>query len=72
MALPVSTNECSSSRIARWEAIARKATDVQVRLAALYVKAGRIAAARELLMNAIGTLERKRWTATRAGARDLR
>ena len=37
----------------------QEATDVQVRLAALYVKAGRIAAARELLMNAIGTLERK-------------
>ncbi len=37
----------------------QEATDVQVRLAALYVKAGRIAPARELLMNAIGALERK-------------
>jgi len=36
-----------------------EATDVQVHLAALYVKAGRIAPARELLMQAIGTLERK-------------
>jgi tetratricopeptide (TPR) repeat protein len=36
-----------------------EATDVQVHLAGLYVKAGRIAPARELLMQAIGTLERK-------------
>jgi tetratricopeptide (TPR) repeat protein len=36
-----------------------ESTDVQVHLAALYVKAGRIAPARELLMQAIGTLERK-------------
>jgi tetratricopeptide (TPR) repeat protein len=36
-----------------------EATEVQVHLAALYVKAGRIAPARELLMQAIGTLERK-------------
>ena len=35
-----------------------EATDVQVRLAALYVKGGRIAPARELLIQAIGTLER--------------
>ena len=35
-----------------------EATDVQLQLAALYVKAGRIAPARELLMQAIGTLER--------------
>ncbi len=37
----------------------QEATDVQVRLAAIYLKAGRIAAARELLKNAIGALERK-------------
>jgi tetratricopeptide (TPR) repeat protein len=36
-----------------------EATDVQVHLAGLYVKAGRVAPARELLMQAIGTLERK-------------
>jgi tetratricopeptide (TPR) repeat protein len=36
-----------------------EATEVQVHLAGLYVKAGRIAPARELLMQAIGTLERK-------------
>ena len=36
-----------------------EATEVQVHLAALYVKAGRIAPARELLMQAIATLERK-------------
>jgi tetratricopeptide (TPR) repeat protein len=36
-----------------------EATEVQVQLAALYVKAGRIAPARELLMQAIATLERK-------------
>jgi tetratricopeptide (TPR) repeat protein len=37
----------------------QEATDVQVRLAGLYVKAGRIGSARELLMQAIGVLERK-------------
>ena len=36
-----------------------EATDVQVHLAALYLKGGRIAPARELLMQAIGTLERR-------------
>jgi tetratricopeptide (TPR) repeat protein len=36
-----------------------EATEVQVHLAGLYLKAGRIAPARELLMQAIGTLERK-------------
>jgi tetratricopeptide (TPR) repeat protein len=36
-----------------------EATDVQVRLAALYVKAGRIGSARELLTQAIGGLQRK-------------
>lgn len=34
-------------------------TDVQVRLATLYVRAGRVAPARELLMQAVATLERK-------------
>jgi tetratricopeptide (TPR) repeat protein len=38
----------------------QEATDAQVRLAALYVKAGRIGNARELLLQAIGPLERKR------------
>jgi tetratricopeptide (TPR) repeat protein len=37
----------------------QEATDAQVRLAALYVKAGRIGNARELLLQAIGVLERK-------------
>ena len=37
----------------------QEAADAQVRLAALYVKAGRIGNARELLMLAIGGLERK-------------
>jgi tetratricopeptide (TPR) repeat protein len=37
----------------------QETADAQVRLAALYVKAGRIGAARELLTQAIGALERK-------------
>ena len=37
----------------------QEAADAQVRLAALYVKAGRIGAARELLTQAIGAMERK-------------
>jgi len=37
----------------------QEAADAQVRLAALYVKSGRIGAARELLTQVIGALERK-------------